>query len=254
MYRTTLYNLSEDLEHASTEFGQREIGEITAEEMHSLLQFLRHIDPVELHDAQPFVSVATPKGRFTIRATSGKLHLYDVTHPELGSCELEPEPLIQHISPSFERRSSEDASGNHIILPKKNSRLNTVIGVCMLGVGLLLNGYTLYATFYIDDVHRAPPLTLVTSPVEAQQLRDAITGYYATGTDAGDRAIVIKSDGSAELWLLGPKNRPRQRTNCTFNLGRREGKLYLALKPRGQIEIINQSSLKLYGDTYRRMP
>ena len=220
MFRTTLYNLSEDLEHASVDFGQRELGEINAEEMNSLLEFLRHLDPVELHDAQPFISVVTHTGRFTIRANSGKLHLYEIARPELGSCEMETAALIQQIAPKSERFSSTDPTLNAPISSTKSKRFNQTTAICMLIAGLLLNGYTLYAAFYIDDVHRAPPLTLITDAAEGQRLRDALTGYYATGAAPGDRAIKIKPDGSIELIVLGSKTRARRSTrDCARRRG-----------------------------------
>ncbi len=254
MYRTTLYNLSEDLEHASPEFGQRELGEINAEEMHSLLEFLRHIDPVELHEAQPFVSIVSPNGRYTVRASSGKLHLYDIARPELGSCELDPPALIQQISPKFERVVREGESRDLHLSKRRSVRFNQGIAIVMLLTGLLLNGYTLYAAFYIDDVHRAPPLTLVTEPREVQRLRDTMTGTYATGNLPGDRAIVIKPNGTADLIVLGSKTRTRLITPCTYSLGKREGRLFLSLKPRGQIEVTSMNQISLYGDLYRRSP
>jgi len=252
MYRTTLYNLSEDLEHASTSFGQRDLGEITEEELNSVLEFLRHIDPVELHEAQPFVSVTTATGRFTVRATTGKLHLYDVSHPELGSWELEPAALIQHITPRFERQRRDIDEGGNVHVVRKRNAVNTSIGVCMLAAGLALNGYTLYAALYIDDVHRAPPLTLITHAAEEQKMRDSIAGYYVTGTEPGDRTITLRNDGTAELVQLGKKGAARMRQSCTFLVGKRDGRFFLALKPRGQVEITGLETLSFYGDTYRR--
>lgn len=250
MYRTTLYNLSEDLEHASAAYGQRELGEINAEEMHSLLEFLRHIDPVELHDAQPYISVSTPLGRYNVRATAGKLHLYDLAHTEVGGCEFEPVPLIHQITPRFEKRKFNQET---LDLSNARKRTNHVIAIAMLFVGLLLNAYTLYAAFYIDDIHRAPPLTLVVDLAEQQGIRDLLSGQFATGSSPGDREISVKPTGDLELSVVPGKGRPKQRMLRPYTPGRRDGKLFLAMRPHGQIEVISRDKLLLYGDTYYRV-
>jgi len=87
-----------------------------------------------------------------------------------------------------------------------------------------------------------------------QRLRDTMTGTYATGNLPGDRAIVIKPNGTADLIVLGSKTRTRLITPCTYSLGKREGRLFLSLKPRGQIEVTSMNQISLYGDLYRRSP
>jgi hypothetical protein len=137
-----------------------------------------------------------------------------------------------------------------IALPAAKSP-HRLIALAILAAGLALNGYTLYSVFYIDSVNAQPSLMLLTQPAEITSTRQALAGSFSTGRNPGDRGIVVNPDGSVRFMEFGPKGN-RYETSDTYRLGRKEKTLCLATADNGVIEVMNPTSLRYYGDIYRR--
>ena len=127
------------------------------------------------------------------------------------------------------------------------------IGVVLIAAGLALAGSTLRSAFRIDDVNQTLPLAPLVDPAEIVQQEEVLAGAFATGDDAGDRAIVIDVGGKVRLQELGAHGTVQLETAGTYRLGRRDRKLYLAIAHGGQIEAANRDTLVYYRDTYRRV-
>ena len=130
--------------------------------------------------------------------------------------------------------------------------LPNAIGVVLIAAGLTLVGSTLRSAFRIDDVNQTPPLAPLVDPAEIVQQEEVLAGAFTTGDDAGDRAIVIDVGGKVRLRELGAHGAVQLETAGTYQLGRRDRKLYLAIAHGGQIEVTNRDTLVYYRDTYRR--
>lgn len=248
MIKVTSIHLSEDLKSANSELGLIDHGQVSPETLKALLETFRHLDPVLNQEHDPHLLIQGASGRVKVKTNAAKLYLFD----ESGSTELSVDEILRIVrsqAPSFEEAGADDLE-----LQPQRKVLNQSIALSMLIVGLILNGYTLYSAFYVDDVNLSPPLVLVTDPREYEKLRDQLAGSFLTGFEAGDRGIHLTAEGTLRLTLQGSKGVITRETRHSYNLGRRDNKLFVGLKPRGQIEVLNRDTLLFYGDTYRRLP
>lgn len=251
MYKTTLQNLSADLHQASSVLGTLEMGEVDAPRLHTILEQFRNIDPLQNNEASPKITISSVRGRFHVSTVSGKLYLTEAYHSSGEPRELSIEGILGELEgiPSDEDTEEQTPVSVPNLRPPA---MNRVLSSCMLVAGLGLNGYTLYAAFYVDDINIAPPLTLITERTEYVRKIEAIAGSFATGAEKGDRGLVVNIDGTVLLQELANQGKVKSEKQAGYSLGQRDKKLFLAIKPKGQIEVVNRDTLLLYGDTYRR--
>jgi hypothetical protein len=252
MYKVTSHNLSPDFSSAKLEFGTTEHGTVNDEQLLEMLTAFQRIRPIENNNAEPKIEIRAPEGRFHVQCSSSKLFLYDEGNLSSGSTEHSPEEILRILSSSQNQQGSTAPEEEITASGTQKLHLSRSISLTMLIVGLALNGYTLYSAFYIDDINVAPPITLITDKKDLQGQIDALSGSFVTGTEIGDRGIVIKADGSLKLLEFANQGALRSESLRTYSIGRRDNKLIIAIKPKGQIEVSNRDTLVLYGDTYRR--
>ncbi|MFA5265191.1 MAG: hypothetical protein WC378_15315 [Opitutaceae bacterium] len=253
MYKVSTYNLSADFRHAQSDLGSNELGSITSEQLFEILEQFRGIDAVESNNASPRIDISIPAGRFNVNTSSGKLLLIDTADPSRMAKELTALEIVDFLEKPLEADAPAQEPEINVASPARRS-FNHGISFAMLVVGMVLNGYTLYSAFYIEDVNAAPPLVLLTEKAEIRTQTEILAGTFTTGNDIGDRSIIVAADGMLKLQEFAAKGAIRtQSDRRPFSLGKRDEKLFLAMKPRGQIEVTNRDTLLLYGDTYRRV-
>jgi len=247
MFNVTTHNLSPDLRTAQADVGACDFGELDDAQLISLLEIFREIDPIQNHDAEPHVAIQTSAGKFLVRTGQGKLFLYDARDSTLPYVELDAAAIARELG---SRRAVPDASA-----PEPDAAPPAPhhgIAITILIAGLLLNGYTLYSVFYIDDVNEKPAIALVTDPKELVALQHSVVGRYATGAEPGDRAIDIAADGRVHFFkILASGERPD--SNDTYRIGRHDSQLCLATRDSGVIDVTNIETIVYYRDTYRRV-
>jgi hypothetical protein len=253
MPKVCTYNLSEDFKDASTEYGQRELGEVTLDDVQAVLEWFLLLDPVRNMEAEPYVSIEGEQNKVTVRLSGGKLFMTQARASEQGSMVVEIPDVLKAISAHADFTHFTTAEGQQILEPRRpTSTLNQGIGLTMLLLGLALNGYTVYSALFIDSVHKDPSMTLISDPDQLDERRRLLAGSYATGNEAGDRMITLFPNGKLEIQEYGNKGRIRRQLTKEYLPGTSEGRLLLRLKPHGSIEVVNRDTLLFYGDTYRR--
>ena len=252
MFKVATSNLSEDYRNAHPNFGVRPLGLVSAKEVREILKAFSQVDPAQNHDAAPHVALSTDAGNFLVRTSASRLFLSDLSNTSAGATELSADDIIRHLATRVSDGDSP-ASNPESSVSRRHRGVQPWIALAMLAAGLLLNGYTLYSAFYVDSVNLAPSLTPITDRNEYARIRNSLAGTFATGSHSGDRGIVLSHDGSAQLLLYGDQGTIRSAIACTYTLGRRNHRLYVNLKPRGQIEVSNPDLLFLFGDTYTRI-
>ena len=145
-----------------------------------------------------------------------------------------------------------DDDARHAGIGPRSRLIPNAVGIVLIAAGLTLVVATLRSAFRIDDVNRSPPLALLVDPAEMLQQEQALAGAFATGDDEGDRAILIDVGGKIRLQELGPHGAVELEMASTFQLGRRDRKLYLAIANGGQIEVTNRDMIVYFRDVYRR--
>jgi len=253
MPKVCTYNLSEDFKDASTEYGLRELGDLTNDDVQAVLEWFLLLDPVCNMEAEPYISIEGGGSKVTVRLSSGHLFMTQARASEQGSMVVEISDVLKAVGASPEFVLSHASEGPHPIEHRKSSsRLNQGIGLTMLLLGLVLNGYTVFSAFYIDSVHRDPPLTLISDPDQLDERRKLLAGTYTTGSEPGDRSIILYPDGRVSIQEYGSKGRIRRQIFKEYLPGNSEGRVLLRLKPHGYIEVANRDTLVFFGDTYRR--
>ena len=248
-FNLTTVNLTADLRTARADLGACDFGERDDAQVFAMLEIFRQIDPVQNHAAEPQIVIESPNGKFLVRTGQGKLYLYnarDTTEPyvELNSSEILRE--ILRPPPSSEEAAGAASAAAARRTPHKG------IAISILAAGLLLNGYTLYSVFYIDDINEKPAIKLVTDNKEASSLQSAVAGRYATGSDPGDRAIDVGADGRVRF-LKRVAGGEKPDGDDTYRVGRHDSQLCLTTRDSGVIDIQNSDTIVYYRDTYRRV-
>lgn len=125
-----------------------------------------------------------------------------------------------------------------------------ILAGVILIAALALVSYTTHSALQTDSVNVTTPLTLLTSPDEIASTTTPL-GTFTTGDKPGDRSIVIAADHTVQFVEFGPKGNRFKATDA-IQPGHRNDTLYLTTKANGNIEVIDLSTLRYFGDVYRR--
>ena len=126
----------------------------------------------------------------------------------------------------------------------------TALAIALILAGAALFAYALYPVLCIDSVNQMPEVRPITEPELAARKRDVI-GTYATGSDPGDRVIVIGANANARFYEIGPRG-PIGEAAETCLVCRHDGRLCLATKASGVIDVEDDGTLVYFKDRYQR--
>ena len=258
MFAVTTVHLSSDTAAAGVDFGQTELGELSAAELLALLARFRQLDALQNADIDPHLLITARAGRFLIRTGQGKLFLYNARDTTEPYAELTPEEILAHLdhTPAAAAAESDVSS-----VPPPAPHRGIAFGIFI--AGLALNGYTLYSAFYSESVNEKNAITLLTEADELTAHQRSVIGTYATGGQPGDRVITVGADGRVIFAEVSAATSLNNGTD-TYRLGRHEkkgrapstssdkGKLCLTTTDSGVIDILNIDTLVYYRDTYKR--
>jgi hypothetical protein len=247
MLHAVAMNLTPDLHTAQPDLGACDFGEIGEADLIALLEKFRTIDPVQNLDAEPYIAITAASGKFHVRTNGQKLFLYDARDSAKAGMEMEAAAIARDLAraPAKPDQPKVDAT-------PRPRRPRNGIAAAILCAGVLLNGYTLYSFFYIEDVNQKPPIVLVTDGRELAGLRLSAAGRYATGKIPGDRIIEIEADDRVRFLRVTPSGERLDSTD-TFRIGRHDKVVCLTTPDSGVIDVINIETISYYGDVYRRV-
>ena len=246
-------NLSADLTAADKNIGTEKRGPLPPEELARLLKNFLGLDEGDNQTHEPRVTVSSPQGEFSVRLSTGKLYLYNPHEVTQSPVELDIPGLMK----VFTGSELEDSGPNEtdIIPPSAGAKWRTIWGASLLVVGLGLSGRAIYSHFQPDPVWPPPTQTnVVTDPGVLSQYATQLPGSYATGSGAGQRAIVIHPDQNITFQLIGsgaPEAIVRE-SHDTYTLGKQGQKIQLITRRLGVVEVQSDGSLYHSGDLYAR--
>jgi hypothetical protein len=250
MFKVTTVNLSSDTTAAASDFGETDLGELSAAQFSALLDRFSGLNPVQNASTEPCLRITAPAGHFIVRTGLGRLHLYNARNTTEPATELTAEQIVAQLD--------QPGSPELLAVPggkaepqRPTATPNRGIALAILFAGLGLNGYTLYSAFYTESVHEKVAVTLLTDPGEVAAQKQAVAGTYITGDRSGDRRIDVTAEGRVSFSEIG-NARSISNGSDTYRLGRREKKLCLITADSGVIDIVNIETVVYNRDTYRR--
>lgn len=125
-----------------------------------------------------------------------------------------------------------------------------VLAVIALAAACGLASSTVYSLLHPASVSTPVSLTWLSSADEASSAPIPL-GTFTTGQGTGNRSITIAADNSVRLAEFGPKH-DRFAATDVLRPGHRGDSLFLATKANGEIEVLDQRTLRYFGDIYRR--
>ena len=246
-------NLSADSSAADAKFGPDDRAPLPPQDLVQLLENFSRIDELENHTHEPRVKVSCPTGEFSVRLSTGKLYLYyaqDMTQPP---AELDIPGLMAVFTGS---EAAEDGTEEIIgDLPKAGAKWRGVLGAGALVLGLGLNGWALYAYLQPKPVWPPPLETVaVTDPGTLSLYAAQLPGTYATGSGAGQRAILISPEQgiSFQLFGEGAAGTVIRESRDTYTLSKMGQSTFLVTQRFGAVEVLSDGSLSYSGDLYGR--
>lgn len=242
MIEVTAVNLTPDFRAARPDLGARHLGAVSAGGLVALLESLRSLDPVEVHDADPHLLIDTRTGRRVVRTGGGKLFLYAAPESRTPMAELEPEEAMD----TLERPADWHPP------PRRPSlwRLRAY-ATAILATGLLLAATILHFSLRVERVASRAMVQPIDNDRERSALQLSVVGRYVTGTEPGDRAIEISPEGRVQF-SRKTEDGERIEASDTYRIGRCDGRLCVSTLSNGLIEIRDIDTVVYYRSTYRR--
>lgn len=255
MFRLTTVNISDNWQEVVSYLGNIDRGVIGSAQLEKALEQYRSLDASALREAEPYLIVTGPGGKYIVRCLDRRLLLYRTDKADAPPFEGNAAEVIAELAFGAQnpKHSDENAASPPPVEAKAQRATNRLIAIGMLIVGLAINGYTLYSAFYVDDVNRTPPLTPISSQAEVLDYRTRFAGRYVTGDEPGDRGIAMDANGVLRLYQIGDRKAVVNTSSFDYVFGKRDRRLYIAIHGVGQIEAPDPEKLIFFGDTYRRL-
>lgn len=125
------------------------------------------------------------------------------------------------------------------------------LGTLLLAASIALTIRTVLLARQRDSINQPPSVESYADPVErGARLRDAL-GRFATGSNPGDRVIVVLADGRVRFELIGPLQHALEFVD-TYTIGRRDGHTCLVTKRSGVIDAVDIDHLSFCGNDFDR--
>jgi hypothetical protein len=247
MYRVTTNRLGPDARRVSPAAENTDRGDMSAEDLSSLLEGFAEVDPVGNEEHDPHITISGRTEKLIIRTSRGRLQVYDVRDHAAPAVEMSVPLILARLD-----RTGETASP---FAPGTDDQPNPTaphrgIAFAMLLVGLALNGYILYSVFYVESVNKKPEVKLITDADELKAREAAVAGVYATGSKVGDRVIEVLATGQVRFYEVGLKG-PINDTKDTYSFGRHDGLICLTTAESGVVDL-SGDTLIYYKDVYQK--
>ena len=259
MYHVTLVNLAPDARRADVNLGAGESRVLPAEELGALLENFRGLDPLENAGADPEIRLRHRGARYLVRTGQGRLLFKDETDAARPTVALTVEEILAELdgsaaaarSPSSGPAGSGPNAGavSPPIEPVTPAKRRARWIVLWAVAALLLGGV---AALYLQRERPAEPGFVALAPAELADVASQVAGVYVTGSEPGDRSLVIGADGAIRIFELTAGGAPNF-VHGTWRAGRIDGTLHLAVPQfRTFARIVDRDTLDYCGEQYRR--
>jgi hypothetical protein len=252
-FKVSTRQLSADLTTVGEEINSRELGQLSAAQLHDALAKLVLITPDKMLDADPRLVIAGRRGRFLARPKRGKILLFDATDATRDPLEIGADAVADYLDGSeLKVGTTVGDEAAAVIVDERKSRTGLI--VAMLALSLAVLGTSAYLTFKAptfdpDSEYKAP------APEQVGMMRQQFSGVFTTGQGDTLRELTIRPEGTLILVEHGPNDTIADRREDTYTLALHGGKTPTARATHlGPIELRADKTLFFAGETYTRQP
>jgi hypothetical protein len=272
-YSATLVNLSRDARTADVSLGRSRPASLSTTELGSLLDAFCGLDALQDASADPEIRVEHGSDRYLIiRAGQGRLALYNARDRTQPAQVLTPIEILAELDGSacaVRKASNATVTGSASPLtaepgvtlapgvtsesvpyippePVRHTRTMVLVGAMFASLIIVL------AVKLSDRPPRASDDVVLLPRAEHAGVAQSVEGVYVTGSNPGDRGIVVAAAGTIRFFQLNADTAPSM-AHDTWKPGRRDQRLCLAITDLGSVvEIMDRDVLLYQGDRYRR--
>ena len=250
VFDVTLKHLAPDGSQAGIDFRETSRPGLSVRELRALLRAIVKLAPAVEYPAEPTVRIEAPAGRFLISIKAHQLQFTSWSSSQAHPvCPPVDEMLRIFAGDAVEGELDvEEPAAPGAPAPKKPAHK-----LWLVFFGLVIVGANVYTImdFRKPPGNFLPPYKLVTGPAAAQAL-ESVAGRYETGRQAGDRRLVITTDGQAEWSKYGKDGAVVQPQAFTVQAAEAGGPALLTSR-QTLITIKDPATLIYFKDVYTRV-
>ncbi len=259
-FNISLHHLSPDATAVGEQFEDKDIPAVTVPQLRQLVNSMSKAlaTRTEQDFAAPVIRINAPQGVFMVRPDGRELRLHTWT-TQAGGLALTVDEMIGAITDP-EKLAAAESIYETSAKPKRNTakpfraqdpaKAGTPRWVKIGGLAVLILAFNATTAWMLmkPPPDLLPPHEPLAVEVSARLIA-RLAGEYETGPRPGDRGMTILSNGNIRVVRYGPV--PEEWT-FTAQAAIVDGKEVLVTSASSVIRIMDDQSLTLFGDTYRR--
>ena len=242
VFTITLHHLSPEAKAAGLQYPDVELASVTAEKLHVLIDAMAALVGRDNGGATPELRITAPHGRFTVQVAGGQLR-FNSWKTRVGGFDLTAGQIFAIVA-----GIEDDGSGSAAASEGRSRWLKLTLLVILIVVS---NAVTVWMLTRPPPNPFLPDYKLL-APEPANRLLSDVAGNYQTGTREGARGLKIMADGRIHWIKFGLKGAIVEESDLTAKAAASAGRPALFTNGDALVEIVDASTLKFYGDTYRR--
>lgn len=265
-YSVILVNLTPDARLADPALGRRPAVNFSPTELGTLLNTFCELDPLQNVSADPEVHVHHGSERYIVRTGQKRLALYNARDNTQPALVLTTDEIISALNgfPAADRTIAPLSaappatmpgaatvagdSGLPLPIPEPVRRTREFI---LGGLACLLLAVSVGVNF-MQSPGRASDDVVPLPAAERAHAGRIVEGVYVTGSNPGDRGMVVGAAGTIRFFQLNTGAAPSM-VHDTWRAGRRDKALCLAVADLGTVvEIVDRDTVLYGGERYRR--
>ena len=249
LFTVTLHHLSTDAKRAGVEYPDGELSQVTEKRLRELIAALAAVGSKDHRPASPELRIAAQHGRFVIQVSEGRLRFNSWTI-RVGGANLTTEQILAIVTGTDDPAEAARVAESFMQGGKQKTNWQKVALIAALTLGT--NATTAWMLLRPPPPNPFVPEYKLLLAEPAERVLTDVAGEYVTGAGEGQRGVRFMRDGRLQWMKFGPKGAITEESNLTVKAAQSKGHPALFTSTEAVIDILDASTLVLYGDTYRR--
>ena len=245
--------LSPDARKAGVAFVETQREGVSGRELRTLLRSAATTAPQVAYPLTPELRITAPSGRYMIQLKEGRLHFVSWSSATSRGGNPTADQIFDIISGAEVVDDTTPVAAGGPAAEGGSSNVGRWIVGGLLVVAIVgINFYSVW-NYRKPPGNLLPPFSLK-EPERAKRLIETVAGAYETGSASGDRRLQINRDGTVVWIKFGANRATAERNEFTAQGAETNGQDALFTSRKSLIEVKETTVIKLFGDTYVRVP